>query len=222
MSREIYEIVVYVDSKVADGTLSRRRIIWPHSIHFKKLMTSLFKEEDASSSPESSAETLNSIQPIKQKRKERLRRDPEHLPPKNLYEKAGNYVRKFPKFMKSHHSIHGVRVACAVMTVAIGFYIRTSSHWYNWNRVLWALFAIVLTMNLSAGQSLHLFICRLLGTAIALAVSFAVYYMVVGIPAGVISISWIYFLAVGYLGKQTKCNVDFREQIHCYHACPSS
>lgn len=202
MSRELFDAVVYVDSKIADGTLTKKRFILPRGAHLKKWVGSFFREDDASNSPDSTIETLNSTQPIKQKQKKKIKNDPEHLPPTNLYERIGDAIRKFPRFMKSSHSIHGLRVACAIMTVAIGFYIKTSSHWYSWNRVLWALFAVILTMNQSAGQSLHLFFCRLAGTAIALCVSYAIYYMVVGIPAGVIVLLWVYFLAVGYFGKQ--------------------
>ena len=53
-------------------------------------------------------------------------------------------------------------------------------------------------MTRTAGLSLFLFTCRLLGTAAALAASFAVWYMVNGRVPGVLVFLWVFFLAVGY------------------------
>lgn len=153
--------------------------------------TILPKHEDTSTS-----DTTASV-----KTRTKLKKDPEHMAATRWWEVAGTHVRVFAKFMRSNHATHGLRVACAVMSVAIGFYIRTSSEWFSKNRWLWAMFAIVLTMNRTAGVSLFSYVCRIGGTALAMASSFAVYYMVDGHTAGALVMLWVWFLILGYLSE---------------------
>lgn len=182
----------------------KRRFIGPSFKHIQKWTHLFFQSKDSDSrlSPQASTTSYNSsgTHPMPDPRKT-VKNDPEHLPATRWWEIAGNYVRLFPKLMRSSHASHGLRVACAVMSVAIGFYIKTSSEWFSLNRWLWAMFAIILTMNRTAGLSLFLFFCRLGGTAVAMCASFAIYYMVDGKTAGAIVMMWVWFLFLAYLSK---------------------
>jgi len=192
---------VLVDSKVADGTLTKSRLIIPNSRRLKKWIQATFRQGDTSEAPEKGADTTIGTRKFHQAQKRTFSRDPEHLFPRFWYEKLGESIRQSATFMRSSHSTHGFRVACACMTVAIGFYIKSSSHWFSRIRALWALFAIVLTMSPSAGMSLYLFLCRLIGTVLALGASMAIYYMVDKKTAGVLVFVWVSYLVIGYLSK---------------------
>lgn len=194
-----------VDSMSADGTFSHRRLIVPSSKHLKKWIGDFFPNDQDSEtrlSPQNNDPSYNfsGTQSMTNPRT-RVRKDPEHLPASQWWEILGNYVCLLPKLMRSEHATHGFRVACAVMSVGIGFYIKTSSAWFATNRWLWAAFAIVLSMNRTAGLTVFMFLCRIAGTAIAMCASYVVYYMVVGHTVGVLILMWVVVLFVCYLSK---------------------
>lgn len=189
----------------ADGTLLKRHLILPTYELLQHWITGLFHVDEHSESklsPQAQIMSYSAKQPISTP-KTKVRKDPEHLPATRWWEIIGNYVRLFPKLMRSAHASHGLRVACAVMSVAIGFYIKSSSEWFSTNRWLWAMFAVVLTMNRTAGTSVFSFVARISGTIAAMAASFAIYYMVVGHTTGVLVMLWVWFLVLSYISKST-------------------
>lgn len=187
----------------ADGTFTKRCLIIPISKHLQQWTTSFFRTTNHGEnrlSPQNQITSWNSSQSLSTPQT-KVKKDPEHLPAVGWWQTLGDHIRLFPKLMRSMHASHGLRVACAVMSIAIGFYVRTSSQWFSVNRWLWALFAIVLTMNRTAGFSLFLFVVRICGTIVAMATSFAIYYMVVGHTVGVLILLWVWFLVLSYFGE---------------------
>lgn len=186
---------------VADGTLSKRRFISPSLKHLRKWIAVVLQtRSDNKLSPHTQFISFNGTQPMPNPQT-KVKRDPEHLPATRWWQVAGNYIRLFSKLMRSSHATHGLRVACAVMSVAVGFYIRTSSEYFSTNRWLWAMFAVILAMNRTAGFSLFLYVCRVGGTMAAMGASFAIYYMVVGHTVGVLIMLWVWFMILAYLSK---------------------
>lgn len=188
-----------------DGILSKRRLIVPSSKHLRRWASEFFRRDRKSDATLSTQDKIISYNlsdtHSMSSPQTKLRKDPEHLPASRWWEVSGDYIRLLAKLMRSSHATHGFRVACAVMSVAVGFYIKTSSSWFATNRWLWAMFAIVLTMNKTAGMTVFMFLCRVGGTAVAMCASFAVYYMVVGHTVGVLIMMWVAILIVCYLSK---------------------
>ena len=125
-------------------------------------------------------------------------KDPDHLPPTNFTEKAGDAIRKICSVFRSPHAAYGLRGACAVMTIVIISFLRASQDFYFEQRFLWALFAILLSMGRTAGSSTFMLLCRVLGTVVSMTVSYVIWYMVDGKTAGVLVFLWLWFAVIGY------------------------
>jgi hypothetical protein len=103
-------LVKFADKKVADGTMAKNRLIWPGWKRLKKWVMNIGRE-DASVDTES-PDSLESGQNIVylgagfNKKK-----DPEHLPPQNSWQKFGNGLRAIGNFLGSTESAFGFRVA---------------------------------------------------------------------------------------------------------------
>lgn len=65
------------------------------------------------------------------------RRDPEHLKPRNRFERFGDALRAVPRFLRSADSVHGFRVAAATMSVGIICYVQPSQQFFVKERFLW-------------------------------------------------------------------------------------
>lgn len=96
----------FADGKVADGTMSRKRLILPGVKRLKKWIRSIGKEDQNidNETPDNMEEGTHNIVlgPGFGEKK-----DPEHLPPKNAWQKFGNLLRGFPRFMGSAESSFG-------------------------------------------------------------------------------------------------------------------
>ena len=124
-SKALLDLVRFADSKVADGTMSKNRLILPGMKRLRKwIMTTLTTEENTSDEHfETSDESVESdILGVC--------KDPEHLSPKNKWEAFGDSVRSIPRVLRSKHSAFGFRVACAVMSISIVAYLRDSAHFF--------------------------------------------------------------------------------------------
>lgn len=119
-------------------------------------------------------------------------KDPEHKTPKNAWEKFGNVIRKFPAALRSPHSVFGFRVACAVMSICIVAFLRDTHTFFLEQRLFWAAIMAAISMNRLSGQSVFNFILRIGGTALAVVVTFIVWYIVDGKTAGVLVFEFIW------------------------------
>jgi hypothetical protein len=205
----ILDLVKYADGKVEDGTLKRKRFIYPDNRKLKKWIHSIFKTEDGTvdlNNPDSSETGSHSIyegNPIR-------KHDPEHLPPKNAWQKFGNSLRSIPHFLGSTESAFGLRVAAATMSVGIIAFLQSSSNWFFKQRVVWAMVIISIGMTPTSGSATFGFIGRVVGTVLAMVNSYINWYIVDGHRAGVIVFLYVFiFLEVKRLVHVTSDNADF-------------
>ncbi|PNP39586.1 hypothetical protein TGAMA5MH_08605 [Trichoderma gamsii] len=126
-------------------------------------------------------------------------KNPDHLPPSNLMETIGDYIRKISAIFRSDHAAYGLRGACAIMTVGIIAFLHDSQDFYFAQRFLWALFAIVLSMARTTGSSTFLLLGRVLGTIASMIASYIIWYVVDQKTPGILVLLWLWFLVLGYL-----------------------
>lgn len=171
------KLVKFADSKVADGTMTRSRLIFPRQKSIRDWL-SLSHGKDRQSSMDYSdghqAELRTGFP------------DPEHLPPANIWEKGSAILRNISHGLKSEQSIFGFRVAAASFSVGILAYLHQTQDFFIRQRCIWAMIVIVIGMNPTSGQTMFGFVARIIATVISLVLSLIVWYIVDGKTAGVI------------------------------------
>lgn len=197
-SRAILKFVRFADKQVADGKMSKSRLIVPGNRRLRKWIANTFKVEDATHDDSATiadidgSNTIIALGSAYQSRK-----DPEHLPPQNFWQRIGDYIRVFPRFLRSPESAFGFRVACATMSIAIVAYLRDTAKFFVEQRLVWAMIMIAISMNPTAGQSAFGFLLRIVGTTIAMIIAFLVWYIPDGKTAGVLVFLWV-FVTIGF------------------------
>ncbi|KAM3538545.1 hypothetical protein ARSEF1564_008545 [Beauveria bassiana] len=136
-------------------------------------------------------------------------RNPDHLPPTNAMEAAGDYVRRINSVLRTDHAAYGLRGVCAVMTIAIVGFLRNSQDFYFAQRLLWALFAILLSMGRTSGSSTFLLMGRLLGTMASMVASYIIWYIVDQRTPGVLVFMWLWFMVISFLTYASALVVRF-------------
>lgn len=187
----VYEFAAYADSKVEDGTMSRKRLIMPGFRRLEKWFLAVLHNEDstAEGSPDLS-ESSNTIVSFGDGFNNR-KKDPEHLAPVTAWEHFGNRLRKISKFFGSEESIFGFRVACATMSIGVVAYLKDTQAFFREQRLVWAMIMVAIGMTMTSGQSLFGFICRTVGTVVAMVLSLIIWYIVDGHTPGVIVFLWL-------------------------------
>lgn len=193
-SRSILDLVKFADGKVQDGTMRTRRFIYPGQKQMRKWVMSIFDAEASTEEQQLDRSTTHT------ERNDNVylgdafkgRRDPEHLPPTNKWQKAGNAFRAIPNALRSPHSNFGFRVACAVMTISIVAFLRQTETFFLYQRLFWASIMVAISMNRLAGQSVFNFLIRVAGTFVAMVASYVIYYIVDGHTAGVLVFEYIW------------------------------
>jgi len=105
----MHDLVAFADKKVADGTMSKNRLIFPSQRRWRKWMVSIFKEEDSSAEQSPDVmETGSNVVYVGDGYNRK--KDPEHLPPTSTWQRAGNIVRKLSAFFASEECAFGFRV----------------------------------------------------------------------------------------------------------------
>jgi hypothetical protein len=107
-------------------------------------------------------------------------RDPEHLPPRNIYEKVGTMLRQCYIFIGSEDSALGLWAACATMTIAILAFLRQTHLFFINQRVVWASVSIAISMSPTSGFSVFGLFGRVMGSVLAMVFTLINYYMVNG------------------------------------------
>jgi hypothetical protein len=123
----------------------------------------------------------------------RTRKDPEHLPPTNWFERMGNGLRTLSNFLKSPESAFGLRAALATISLSLPIFIHQTQKWSTENRAFWAVIMTAISMSSTAGQSLFGFVVRIGGTVLAMLISWCIYYIPGnGKVPGVIVLFWAF------------------------------
>ena len=198
ISQSVLALVRFADAKVADGTMSKTRLIVPGLIRMKKWMKSTYKVEDTSDGDDRvMADVDGAGNTLYLGEAYRIRKDPEHLPATNVFEKFGNGVRTIPRFLRSNESVFGFRAACATMSIGIIAFLADTQRFFIQQRLLWSLFMVAISMNVTAGFSIFSFALRLLGTVVAMLFAFLIYYIPNRNIAGILVLLWL-FAGVGF------------------------
>lgn len=192
----VQDLVEFADSKVADGTMKKKRLIFPNKRRMNKWLMSIFKDEDstAEETPDVLERGANVVFMGDGFGK---KKDPEHLPANSAWQHFGNGLRQVSRFFGSEESAFGFRVACATMTVGIVAFLEQTQDFFIKQRLVWAMIIIAIGMTQTSGQSIFGFFCRVGGTLLAMILSFIIWYIVDEKLPGVIVILWL-FLFLSY------------------------
>ena len=163
----ILAFVKFADEK--NQATAKKRFIAPGKRRFKKWLVAAFSSQDSNHEDEmTSAGFDQNSNVIYMGEAFSTRKDPEHLPPKNAWEKFGNAVRATSRFMGSPESAFGFRCACATMNIAIIAFLHDTQIWFVRQRLVWAMIMVALSMTPTSGAALFSYLLRIGGTVIAM------------------------------------------------------
>ena len=174
MGRAILKLSQYTDGKVEDGTMTKKRLIFPAWRKVVKLIEGAWKKEDSNGvehygeGPASNIYLGDSF---------KARKNPEHLPPTNWFEKSTDYLRVIPNHFRSDEAAFGFRAAVATMSIAVLNFIHQTQSFYQDQRIMWALLMIAISMSPQTGQGIFGFLARVFGTIVAMVASIALWYI---------------------------------------------
>lgn len=194
--QSILTLVVYADSKVQDGTMSKIHFIFPGWRRIRKLFQHAFMQED-SEPTFADAEATGIHVALGQSLS--TKKDPEHLPPSSIYQRMTDRLRVVPKFLGCDASKYGFRAAVAALSLALVGYLRQTHEFYAEQRGIWAVIMVAISMGPTAGAGVQGFILRIVGTLAAMVISYAIWYMSDQKPAAIIPLTYICFLCGMYV-----------------------
>ncbi|PGH14270.1 hypothetical protein AJ80_06010 [Polytolypa hystricis UAMH7299] len=183
------DLVRFADSKVADGTMSQRRFIFPKKESLEQWFSFTEADEDKTERPTAPNRREGAVSEVLIDKEDPLKTrypDPEHMPPTNNWERFGNMVRLIPHFLSSEQSVFGFRVAVASLSIGILAFLAPTQDFYIKQRVGWAVIILIIGMNPTSGNSVFGLMGRVVGTSLSVILSFVVWYIVAGKTAGVI------------------------------------
>ncbi len=161
--RAVLDLVHYADTKVEEGVLKKKRIIVPGPRRLTKWFINSMKVGDT--------DTENAFENNETGRSGiymgdslRSKKDPEHLPPTNTWQRFGTYLGGFSRFLGSPESTYGFRVACATLSIGIVAYLRNTQQFFVEQRLVWAMIMISIGMTVTAGAGVFGFFGRIAGT----------------------------------------------------------
>lgn len=196
-ARNVLAYVQFADATKQSGKLSKKRLILPGRKRLMKWIRGAFSDEDILHDDEYTAGDLGgNNRHIELGSAYSKRKDPEHLPPGNWAQHLGDYLRLVPAFFRSAESAHGFRVALATMSIGIVAFLADTQHWFLQQRGLWALIMVAISMNPTAGSSIFSYALRVIGTTIAMLVSWCIWYIPDQKTPGTLVFLW-FFVSLG-------------------------
>lgn len=196
IGRSVIEFVKFADAH--DQATAKSKLIWPGAKRFKKWLKSIFSNQDAAQDDETTiAGADRSNTTVYMGDAYKSKKDPEHLPPANAWEKFGNVIRSISHFLGSPESSFGFRAACATMSIAVIAFLRDTQTFFVQQRLVWALIMVAISMTPTAGQSMFQFVLRIAGTAIAMIVAWLIWYIPGQHTAGILVFVFV-FVAIGF------------------------
>lgn len=137
IARRTYNLIVAVDTLRANGKLDKKRLIVPGYKRSRKWFMSLFRgNEDAHD--DNDFATDGQTRQVYLGDAYQRRKDPEHLPPVNAWEKFGDNLRKISHFFQSPAAAFALRATIATMSIAIISYLRDTQAFATSERLFWA------------------------------------------------------------------------------------
>jgi hypothetical protein len=196
IGRSTLEFVKFADEH--DQATAKNKLNWPGAKRFKKWIKSIFSNQDTNQDDETTITGFDrSNTTVYLGDAYKSKKDPEHLPPANAWEKFGNGIRSVSHFLQSSESAFGFRAACATMSIAIIAFLRDTQTFFVEQRLVWALIMVAISMTPTAGQSVFQFVLRIAGTAIAMIVAWLIWYIPGQHTAGILVFLFI-FVALGF------------------------
>lgn len=193
ISRRVYDFILFAEKLQSSGKLSKTRIVVPGFKRLQKWVVSIFVDGGDGTQDDQQIDTgANEATTVYLGDAYKKRRDPEHLPPQNTWERFSDHLRTVPHFFQSPSSSFGLRVACATMSIAVVAYLHDTQTFFTTERLFWSQIMISISMSPSAGQSLRNFLLRIFGTFAAMCFSYLAYYIVDGKTAGVLVFYFIF------------------------------
>ncbi len=211
----VQDLLVYAEEH--DVRRHPKQLILPGRRKFIKMIHSLVKADGVGEHPADTHEGPTAVlYPVPSRLMGTADAHPEYLKPKNAWQRFGRQLRRVSSFLSSSQSLFGLRVACAVMSVAIIALLADTSAFFFRQRLIWAVSTIVDTsystklttfvqmiiiafsMNATSGASFSTFMYRLVGSISATVVSMINWYIVDGHPAGVLVMYWLFNVVITY------------------------
>ena len=189
VGRAVLRFSRYADELVDNGTMSKRRIIFPGWKRLQQLVSTALMPADTEAAISGENNGNGNIYLGDAFGKTH---DPEHLPATNFYEKATNVIRKVPAMLRSRHAMFGYRAALATISIGIIGFLRQTRPFFLEQRGLWALIMVAISMDPYAGQGIFGFVFRTGGTIFAMVAAIAIWYACDHKAAAIIPVFWVY------------------------------
>ena len=180
----VYELVLFADLKAREGTMAKKRFIYPSLRRVFTFLGSTLRRNpdldvdgagDYVDGKDRGFKAKTSVQSGA--------RDPQHLPPRNAWERYSNHLRAVPRLLRSKESSFGLRLALAAFSVGILAYLEKTWTFYYQQKLIWTLIVILVSTNLASGESTFKLASRAIGTLAAMVISYIAWYIVDGRPA---------------------------------------
>ncbi|KAJ6109216.1 hypothetical protein N7486_001450 [Penicillium sp. IBT 16267x] len=194
--QNVLGFVQYADGVAAKGKLSRTRLIIPGAKRTWKWAKTFMSAPDHNED-DNMGDIHTQSSSLELGEAYRHRKDPEHLPPSNLFQKVGDKIRVLPRFLRSLESSYGFRVACATMTIAVIAFLHDTQDFFTQQRLVWAMIMVNMSMSPTSGQSIFSFVLRIIGTTVGMVASLLIWYIPGQKTPGVIVFLFI-FVSIGF------------------------
>ncbi|KAL5402320.1 hypothetical protein PMIN03_010782 [Paraphaeosphaeria minitans] len=181
-----------------DQATAKKKFITPGKKRFKKWIASVCSTQDSNDDDESTNVGLNRTGVVVHMGEAyKGRKDPEHQPPENAWERFGDFIRGISTFLRSPESTFGFRVACATMSIGIIAYLADTQLWFTRQRLVWAMLMVALGMTPTSGLSMFNFFWRIFGTLVAMLAAWLVWYIPDQKTPGILVLTYL-FISAGH------------------------
>ncbi|KAH6699780.1 hypothetical protein BKA61DRAFT_562223 [Leptodontidium sp. MPI-SDFR-AT-0119] len=201
-SRAILAAVRFAEQKVEDDTMTKQRFVFPALRTVVKLIRGLINGDDSNPDMSNFDQVDGSGQIIRFGDSFNGAKDPEHLPPKNLWQSFGNHLRAVPRFFGSAPVSFGARVTVAVMSIAIIAYLKPTYKFFIKQRVVWCLAMTSMSMSPTSGSAVFNLMGNLAFTVFGMVGSFINWYIVDQKTAGVIVFFFLFMMFYFYFAAR--------------------
>jgi Fusaric acid resistance protein-like len=200
IAKALIDLVVYADSLATSGKLTKWRLILPKWKRIKRFFTNVYSTNDLSQETGTISDFQDGSHKIFLGESYYEKKDPEHLPPRNWFEAAGDRALMIPKWLASPASAFGLRAAIATISLAIPLFVRQTQAFASQNRLYWAIIMTAISMSPTSGQSIFGFILRVVGTILAMLLSWIIYYVAGnGKTPGILVLYWFFVSILLYI-----------------------
>lgn len=179
-------LVRFAETKVDDGTMKKKRLIFPAMSTIRKWIRNIIRGEDSSPDINNLDHMMGNVETIYLGDSLKIPKDPEHLPPKNFKQALGNKLRVIPRILGSNAVHFGARVTIGSMSIGIMAYLKNSHAFYIRERLVWGMVMIAIGMNPTSGFAVFTLLGNLTATLVGMVCAIINWYIVDQKTVGVI------------------------------------